>query len=270
MGFPGRGMGGELIGVSSLEVHPCLLFVSPVPVRSGFEEGGAGPRKEHARSDSENWRSLREEQEDDGSWRLGAGPRRDGDRWRSTSPGKMGARWGQDILAILGKRCHAREEQEDPRGSLVDWRRWGLAWLGTRGFLPFSNFLFQMVVPALLAGGSMGSGGASLILICEGSAEGVVKRMGGLGAATLTSGDAGGSMALKMTRMGSPSGAWRMRMRRWALSMPPEPSCPLRYSSQGPVGWWQLPPGCPPTVSTLPSPHRRAPRKPSLRSRSLI
>uniref|UniRef100_A0A8C5K2L6 GRB10 interacting GYF protein 1 n=1 Tax=Jaculus jaculus TaxID=51337 RepID=A0A8C5K2L6_JACJA len=57
--------------------------------RSGFEEGGAGPRKEHARSDSENWRSLREEQEEEeeGSWRLGAGPRRDGDRWRSASPG---------------------------------------------------------------------------------------------------------------------------------------------------------------------------------------
>lgn len=64
-------------------------------VRSGFEEGGAGPRKEHARSDSENWRSLREEQEDDGSWRLGAGPRRDGDRWRSTSPdgGPRSAGW---------------------------------------------------------------------------------------------------------------------------------------------------------------------------------
>lgn len=104
MGFLGRGWG---TGVSSPEVCPCLLFVSPVPVRSGFEEGGAGPRKEHARSDSENWRSLREEQEDDGSWRLGAGPRRDGDRWRSTSPGKMGARWG---TGYLGKRCHAREE----------------------------------------------------------------------------------------------------------------------------------------------------------------
>lgn len=88
-----------------------------------------------------------------------------------------------------------------------------------------------MVVPALLAGGSMESGGASLILICEGSAEGVVKRTGGLGAATLTSGDAGGLMALKMTRMGSPSGAWMMRMRRWVLLMPPEPSCLLRYSS---------------------------------------
>lgn len=63
--------------------------------RSGFEEGGAGPRKEHARSDSENWRSLREEQEEDGSWRLGAGPRRDADRWRSTSPdgGPRSAGW---------------------------------------------------------------------------------------------------------------------------------------------------------------------------------
>uniref|UniRef100_G3U9U3 GRB10 interacting GYF protein 1 n=1 Tax=Loxodonta africana TaxID=9785 RepID=G3U9U3_LOXAF len=65
--------------------------------RSGFEEGGAGPRKEHARSDSENWRSLREEQEDEeeGSWRLGAGPRRDGDRWRSASPdgGPRSAGW---------------------------------------------------------------------------------------------------------------------------------------------------------------------------------
>ncbi|XP_068919355.1 GRB10-interacting GYF protein 1 isoform X1 [Petaurus breviceps papuanus] len=66
-------------------------------VRSGFEEGGSGPRKEHARSDSENWRSLREDQEeeDEGSWRLGAGPRRDGDRWRSTSPdgGPRSAGW---------------------------------------------------------------------------------------------------------------------------------------------------------------------------------
>ncbi|KAM4820520.1 LOW QUALITY PROTEIN: GRB10-interacting GYF protein 1 [Thomomys bottae] len=65
--------------------------------RSGFEEGGAGLRKEHARSDSENWRSLREEQEEEeeGSWRLGAGPRRDSDRWRSASPdgGPRSAGW---------------------------------------------------------------------------------------------------------------------------------------------------------------------------------
>ncbi|XP_058536324.1 GRB10-interacting GYF protein 1 isoform X3 [Ochotona princeps] len=65
--------------------------------RSGYEECGTGPRKEHARSDSENWRSLREEQEEEeeGSWRLGAGPRRDSDRWRSSSPdgGPRSAGW---------------------------------------------------------------------------------------------------------------------------------------------------------------------------------
>ncbi|CAO2630096.1 hypothetical protein LEMLEM_LOCUS20781 [Lemmus lemmus] len=77
----------------------------------------------------------------------------------------------------------------------------------------------------------MGSGGASLILICEGSEEGVVKRM-----------DAEGLMVLKMTRMGSLSGAWTMKMRRWALLMPPGPS----YLS------------------------RRAPRNLFLRSKSLI
>lgn len=64
--------------------------------RSGFEEGGSAPRKEHGRSDSENWRSLREEQEEEGegSWRLGA-PRREGDRWRSASPdgGPRSAGW---------------------------------------------------------------------------------------------------------------------------------------------------------------------------------
>lgn len=71
--------------------------------RSGFDEGGAGPRKEHARSDSENWRSLREEQEEEeeGSWRLGAGPRRDGDRWRSASPGEIGVRWALRGRGVL-------------------------------------------------------------------------------------------------------------------------------------------------------------------------
>lgn len=111
-----------------------------------------------------------------------------------------------------------------------------MAWLDTRVFSPFSNFLFQMVVPALLAGGSTGSEGASLTLICEGSAEGVVKRTGGLGEAALTSGGAGVWMALKMTKMGSQSGAWMTRMKRWELLMPPEPSCLLRYPSQDQLG----------------------------------
>lgn len=54
--------------------------------RPGFEETGgpAGPgRKEYTRADSDNWRILREEQEEEEgaepgtNWRL-AGPRRDG------------------------------------------------------------------------------------------------------------------------------------------------------------------------------------------------
>lgn len=90
----GAEVGGELC------VSFCLPCVSSA--RSGFEESGAGPRKEHARSDSENWRSLREEQEEDGSWRLGAGPRRDGDRWRSTSPGEMGQSSGAVPVVTCG------------------------------------------------------------------------------------------------------------------------------------------------------------------------
>lgn len=118
-------------------------------VRSGFEEGGAGPRKEHARSDSENWRSLREEQEDDSSWRLGAGPRRDGDRWRSTSPdgGPRSAGWrehgerrrkfdfdlrgerggcGEEDGRVGGgnshlRRCRGLDGFEDDKDGLPEW-----------------------------------------------------------------------------------------------------------------------------------------------------
>lgn len=117
--------------------------------RSGFEEGGAGPRKEHARSDSENWRSLREEQEEDGSWRLGAGPRRDGDRWRSTSPdgGPRSAGWrehgerrrkfdfdlrgerggcGEEDGRVGGgsshlRRCRGLDGFEDDKDGLPEW-----------------------------------------------------------------------------------------------------------------------------------------------------
>lgn len=101
-------------------------------VRSGFEEGGAGPRKEHARSDSENWRSLREEQEDDGSWRLGAGPRRDGDRWRSTSPdgGPRSAGWREHgerrrkfDFDLRGERGGCSEEDGRVGGSNSHLRR---------------------------------------------------------------------------------------------------------------------------------------------------
>lgn len=52
-------------------------------MRLGFEEGGVVGRKEFMRSDSDNWRTLREEQEEEdtgepgGSWRL-TGARKDG------------------------------------------------------------------------------------------------------------------------------------------------------------------------------------------------
>lgn len=96
------------------------------------------------------------------------------------------------------------------------------------------TFPVQIVAPARLAGGNMGTAVASLNLICEGIEEGV-KRKGGVGGAALTSGGAEGLMALMMTRMGSQSGAWMMRMKKWAPSMPLEPSCLSRYpcGSQG-------------------------------------
>lgn len=86
-----------------------------------------------------------------------------------------------------------------------------------------------MVVPALLAGGNMGTDVASLNLICEGIEEGVVKRRGGVEEAALTSGGAAGLTALMMRRMGSRSGVWTMRMRKWAPLTPLGPSCPSRY-----------------------------------------
>lgn len=62
-------------------------------VRPNFEEAGTaavGRKHEFIRSESENWRLFREEQngeDDDGGWRL-AGSRRDGERWRPHSPGE--------------------------------------------------------------------------------------------------------------------------------------------------------------------------------------
>ncbi|XP_051900412.1 GRB10-interacting GYF protein 2-like isoform X5 [Pristis pectinata] len=66
-------------------------------VRVGFEEVTPTSRKQDfARSDSENWRAIREEQngeDEDGGWRT-AGARREGDRWRPPSPdGPRSAGW---------------------------------------------------------------------------------------------------------------------------------------------------------------------------------
>nr|XP_033815425.1 GRB10-interacting GYF protein 2 isoform X1 [Geotrypetes seraphini]XP_033815426.1 GRB10-interacting GYF protein 2 isoform X1 [Geotrypetes seraphini] len=92
------------------------------PVRPTFEEGGTaitGRKHEFTRSESENWRILREElngeDEEGGVWRL-AGSRRDGERWRPHSP---------DGLRAPGWREHAERrrrfdfdfrERDDERG----------------------------------------------------------------------------------------------------------------------------------------------------------
>jgi hypothetical protein len=70
---------------------PCFLIL--ITGRPNFEESGptsVGRKHEFIRSESENWRIYREEQngeDEDGGWRL-AGSRRDGERWRPHSPGK--------------------------------------------------------------------------------------------------------------------------------------------------------------------------------------
>ncbi|KAM5170579.1 GRB10-interacting GYF protein 1-like [Mantella aurantiaca] len=89
-GDPGFGRGGREIHRSqSWDDRGERRFEKPIrreAVRVGFEEA-ATSRKEFARSDSDNWRTLRDgqEEDEDGNWRLSVS-RRD-DRWRSTSPG---------------------------------------------------------------------------------------------------------------------------------------------------------------------------------------
>ncbi|XP_067379678.1 GRB10-interacting GYF protein 1 isoform X1 [Channa argus] len=107
--------------------------------RPGFEETGGpgGPgRKDYTRADSDNWRTLREEQEEDegepgSSWRL-AGPRRDdgGPRsagWRDhIGPGESRRRKFdfdfRDSEGHGGSRRHPGSEGlEDDRDGLPEW-----------------------------------------------------------------------------------------------------------------------------------------------------
>uniref|UniRef100_A0A671PDZ9 PERQ amino acid-rich with GYF domain-containing protein 1-like n=1 Tax=Sinocyclocheilus anshuiensis TaxID=1608454 RepID=A0A671PDZ9_9TELE len=105
-------------------------------VRLGFEEGGPGGRKEFMRSDSDNWRTLREEQEEEdtgeagGSWRL-TGSRRDdgGPRsagWREHSgPGEVRRRKFdfdfRDGGNEGGRRRAGSEGAEEERDGLPEW-----------------------------------------------------------------------------------------------------------------------------------------------------
>ncbi|KAL1271671.1 hypothetical protein QQF64_030687 [Cirrhinus molitorella] len=106
-------------------------------VRLGFEEGGPGGRKEFMRSDSENWRTLREEQEEEeagetagGSWRLTVARREDGGPrsagWREHSgPGEVRRRKFdfdfRDGGNEGGRRRAGSEGAEEERDGLPEW-----------------------------------------------------------------------------------------------------------------------------------------------------
>ncbi|XP_053739946.1 GRB10-interacting GYF protein 2 isoform X3 [Synchiropus splendidus] len=103
-------------------------------VRGNYEDGGTGlPRKhDFTRSESENWRMSRDDQngeDDEGGWRL-AGSRRDSDRWCPPSP----AGWREHPDQRRRFPFDAREDErgyrrprsgsgslEDERDSLPEW-----------------------------------------------------------------------------------------------------------------------------------------------------
>uniref|UniRef100_A0A8C0LIS3 GRB10 interacting GYF protein 2 n=1 Tax=Canis lupus dingo TaxID=286419 RepID=A0A8C0LIS3_CANLU len=105
-GVFGRGGGREMHRSQSWEERGDRRFEKPGRKdvgRPNFEEGGptsVGRKHEFIRSESENWRIFREEQngeDEDGGWRL-AGPRRDGERWRPHSPdGPRSAGWREHM-----------------------------------------------------------------------------------------------------------------------------------------------------------------------------
>ncbi|XP_037704477.1 GRB10-interacting GYF protein 2 isoform X3 [Choloepus didactylus] len=87
--------------------------------RPNFEEGGptsVGRKHEFIRSESENWRIFREEQngeDEDGGWRL-AGSRRDGERWRPHSPdGPRSAGWREHMERRRRFEFEFRDRDDD-------------------------------------------------------------------------------------------------------------------------------------------------------------
>ncbi|XP_066202425.1 GRB10-interacting GYF protein 2 isoform X2 [Saccopteryx leptura] len=105
-GVFGRGGGREMHRSQSWEERGDRRFEKPGRKdvgRPNFEEGGptsVGRKHEFIRSESDNWRIFREEQngeDEDGGWRL-AGSRRDGERWRPHSPdGPRSAGWREHM-----------------------------------------------------------------------------------------------------------------------------------------------------------------------------
>ncbi|XP_068810964.1 GRB10-interacting GYF protein 2 isoform X10 [Struthio camelus] len=135
----GRGGGREMHRSQSWEERGDRRFEKPGrkdPVRPNFEEGGTattGRKHEFIRSESENWRIFREEQngeDDDGGWRL-AGSRRDSERWRPHSPGwrehverrrrfEFDFRERDDERGYRRVRCGSGSLDDD-RDSLPEW-----------------------------------------------------------------------------------------------------------------------------------------------------
>uniref|UniRef100_A0A7N6FBI8 GYF domain-containing protein n=1 Tax=Anabas testudineus TaxID=64144 RepID=A0A7N6FBI8_ANATE len=137
----GRG-GREMHRSQSWEERGDRRFEKPgrkEPVRGNYEDGGAGlPRKhDFTRSESENWRTSRDDQngeDDEGGWRL-AGSRRDSDRWCPPSPdGPRSAGWREHPDQRRRFPFDAREDErgyrrprsgsgslEDERDSLPEW-----------------------------------------------------------------------------------------------------------------------------------------------------
>lgn len=141
-GFYQRGVEEELGFGRGREVHRSQSwddrgerrFEKPIrreAGRGGFEDAGTS-RKDYTRSDSDNWRTLREEQEEDGgelgaSWRM-AGSRRDdgGPRsagWRDHVSGE-GRRRKFDFDfrdGDVSRRRSGSEGGEDDRDGLPEW-----------------------------------------------------------------------------------------------------------------------------------------------------
>nr|XP_004610876.1 unnamed protein product [Sorex araneus] len=138
-GVFGRGGSREMHRSQSWEERGDRRFEKPGRKdvgRPNFEEGGptsVGRKHEFIRSESENWRIFREEQngdDEDGGWRL-AGPRRDGERWRPHSPGwrehmERRRRFEFDFRDRDEERGYRRVRSgsggiDDDRDSLPEW-----------------------------------------------------------------------------------------------------------------------------------------------------
>ncbi|KAH0626041.1 hypothetical protein JD844_000744 [Phrynosoma platyrhinos] len=131
----GRGGVREIHRSQSWDDRGERRFEKPIRregARAPFEEGAPPGRKDFARSDSDNWRTLREEHEEEeessggtvvgsgGSWRQSGGARRESERWRSASPdgGPRSAGWREH--GGEGRRrkfdFDFRDREDEPRG----------------------------------------------------------------------------------------------------------------------------------------------------------